>query len=111
MREFFFKKSIELNKCFVLIQGLEYLHKSPLLSHGTLKSSSCLVDARWVLKINGFGQHVLTSHRSKQEDIGEYEKYNSMLMLCVVCLFLNIHMVMNTDLPFEYFQLVVDLLD
>ena len=34
---------------------MEYLHKSPLVSHGRLKSSNCLVDGRWVLKITDWG--------------------------------------------------------
>ena len=39
------------------LKGLEYLHQSPLKSVGDLKSSSCLVDGRWVLKINKYGLH------------------------------------------------------
>ncbi len=32
-----------------------YLHGSPLGSHGHLKSSNCLVDSRWIVKISGTG--------------------------------------------------------
>ena len=32
-----------------------------------------------MLKINGFGQHVLTSHRSMEEDLTECEKYKGEL--------------------------------
>ena len=32
-----------------------YLHDSPIHSHGQLKSSNCVVDNRWVLKITDFG--------------------------------------------------------
>ncbi|ELU03020.1 hypothetical protein CAPTEDRAFT_118400 [Capitella teleta] len=35
--------------------GMEFLHRSPLLSHGRLKSSNILVDKRWVCKIGDFG--------------------------------------------------------
>lgn len=34
-----------------------YLHDSVLVSHGNLKSSSCLVDSRWVLQITDYGLH------------------------------------------------------
>lgn len=32
-----------------------YLHESPLRYHGNLKTSNCLVDSRWVLKLTDFG--------------------------------------------------------
>jgi len=35
-----------------LFQGLEYLHRSPLKCHGRLKSTNCLVDSRWVVKLS-----------------------------------------------------------
>ncbi|CAL1546287.1 unnamed protein product, partial [Lymnaea stagnalis] len=38
-----------------LSRGMEYLHKTPLRSHGNLKSSNCVIDSRWVLKITDFG--------------------------------------------------------
>ena len=36
-----------------------YIHNSEIRSHGNLKSSNCLVDARFVLKISDFGLHSL----------------------------------------------------
>ncbi|XP_077986226.1 atrial natriuretic peptide receptor 1-like [Glandiceps talaboti] len=38
-----------------LNEGLNFLHKSPLHSHGNLKSTNCLVDKKWVLKISDYG--------------------------------------------------------
>ncbi|XP_036363771.1 uncharacterized protein LOC118765611 [Octopus sinensis] len=36
--------------------GMEYLHdKSEIKSHGRLKSSNCLVDKRWTVRLSGFG--------------------------------------------------------
>ena len=43
-------------------QGMAYLHSTELKSHGSLKSSNCLIDSRWTLKISDFG---LTSLKSK----------------------------------------------
>lgn len=52
-----------------LLRGLTYLHDSPLISHGNLTSSNCLVDSRWVLQITDYGLHNLkckyTSHALK----------------------------------------------
>ncbi|XP_033750419.1 LOW QUALITY PROTEIN: atrial natriuretic peptide receptor 1-like [Pecten maximus] len=38
-----------------MIAGIQYIHNSPLKVHGNLKSSNCVVDNRWVLKITDFG--------------------------------------------------------
>ena len=34
---------------------MEYIHKSHLKFHGRLKSTNCLLDSRWVVKITDFG--------------------------------------------------------
>ncbi|CAK1541379.1 unnamed protein product [Leptosia nina] len=39
-----------------LVRGMRYLHASPLRVHGRLSSRTCLVDARWVLRISDYGQ-------------------------------------------------------
>ena len=38
-----------------LVKGISYLHYTEKMSHGNLKSSNCLVDSRFVLKIADFG--------------------------------------------------------
>lgn len=36
-------------------QGMEFIHKSSLKSHGNLRPSVCLVDSRLQVKLSGFG--------------------------------------------------------
>uniref|UniRef100_A0A1B0EWC7 Guanylate cyclase n=2 Tax=Lutzomyia longipalpis TaxID=7200 RepID=A0A1B0EWC7_LUTLO len=38
-----------------IIRGMIYLHESPLRFHGSLCTSNCLIDSRWVVKISDFG--------------------------------------------------------
>ncbi|XP_023288642.1 atrial natriuretic peptide receptor 1 [Orussus abietinus] len=42
-----------------IVRGMAYLHASEVRSHGNLKSSNCVVDSRFVLKIADFGLHEL----------------------------------------------------
>ena len=46
-------------------QGMAYIHSSEIKSHGNLKSTNCVVDSRFVLKITDFGLHSLRSFRQK----------------------------------------------
>ena len=45
------------------MQGMEYLHNSPLKFHGMLRSSNCLLNFRWTLKISDVS---FSSHRVKE---------------------------------------------
>ena len=47
-----------------------YLHDSDIKSHGSLKSSNCVVNSRWVLKITDFG---LNTFRSGQGTLTSLE--------------------------------------
>ena len=49
-----------------IIRGMCFLHESVFSFHGRLKSSNCLIDSRWVLKVADFG---LRDFRDKPEDI------------------------------------------
>ncbi|GFN78509.1 guanylate cyclase [Plakobranchus ocellatus] len=44
-----------------LINGMAYIHDSKISVHGNLKSSNCLVDNRWTVKISDFGLDSLKS--------------------------------------------------
>ncbi|XP_027013905.2 atrial natriuretic peptide receptor 1 isoform X5 [Tachysurus fulvidraco] len=46
-----FKCSLMLD----IVKGMDYLHHSPIHSHGRLSSSNCVVDSRFVLKVTDFG--------------------------------------------------------
>jgi len=59
----------------VFYQGMEYIHKSPLKFHGRLKSTNCLLDSRWVIKISDFG---LGRLRQKVIYDTENEKYSGL---------------------------------
>ncbi|OCT69553.1 hypothetical protein XELAEV_18040863mg [Xenopus laevis] len=54
-----------------IIKGMLFLHNSVIVSHGNLKSSNCVVDSRFVLKITDYG---LASFRCPpdSEDIHAY---------------------------------------
>ena len=55
-------------------QGMRYIHRSSLKCHGNLKSSACLVDSRWTVKLSGFGLQSLTRNKTavKVEDESKY---------------------------------------
>lgn len=46
-------------RILMLLQAMGYLHSSEIRSHGNLKSSNCVVDGRFVLKVTDFGLHSL----------------------------------------------------
>lgn len=55
-----------------------FLHNSEIRSHGKLKTSNCVVDSRFVLKVTDFGVSAL--HMMEEinvEDIGSYIYYRS----------------------------------
>ncbi|CAB1312192.1 unnamed protein product, partial [Coregonus sp. 'balchen'] len=45
----------KLSFAYDIVNGMEYIHKSSLKSHGNLKPSTCLVDSRLQVKLSGFG--------------------------------------------------------
>uniref|UniRef100_A0A8C2ZDD6 Guanylate cyclase n=1 Tax=Cyclopterus lumpus TaxID=8103 RepID=A0A8C2ZDD6_CYCLU len=45
----------KLSFAYDIVNGMEFIHKSNLKFHGTLKPSKCLVDSRLQIKLSGFG--------------------------------------------------------
>ncbi|XP_023932730.1 atrial natriuretic peptide receptor 1 [Lingula anatina] len=71
--DFMFKMSFATD----LAKGLEFLHKVPTRSHGNLKSSNCVIDSRWVLKVTDYG--ALQVYREDSQDMGEHEYFTRLL--------------------------------
>ncbi|XP_061185409.1 atrial natriuretic peptide receptor 1-like isoform X3 [Saccostrea echinata] len=61
-----------------ILRGMSYLHSSEIRSHGNLKSTNCVVDGRFVLKITDFGLHALRTPDPDVEE-GSYAYYRSFL--------------------------------
>ncbi|GFR98924.1 guanylate cyclase [Elysia marginata] len=51
-----------------IVRGMTYLHSTDIKSHGHLKSSNCVVDSRFVVKITDFGLHYF---KEKEEELEE----------------------------------------
>ncbi|RNA44487.1 retinal guanylyl cyclase 2 [Brachionus plicatilis] len=47
-----------------LCRGLSFLHNSSVKYHGNLKSSNCLIDSRWTLKLTDFGLPKIYSNQN-----------------------------------------------
>lgn len=60
-----------------IVKGMSYLHSSDIRYHGSLKSSNCLVDSRFVLKITDFGLKSLRKKRTYEAD--PYHHYRCLL--------------------------------
>ncbi|PZC83039.1 hypothetical protein B5X24_HaOG208906 [Helicoverpa armigera] len=59
-----------------IVKGMHYLHGSDIRSHGALKSSNCVVDSRFVLKITDFGLHAL---RTSEKDSRAHSYWTRLL--------------------------------
>ena len=69
----------------ISLQGMAYMHSTDVKSHGNLKSSNCLVDSRWVLKITDYG---LPSFRNKlKKNREDYAYYRGERILRVLKVF------------------------
>ncbi|XP_068180916.1 atrial natriuretic peptide receptor 1-like isoform X2 [Antennarius striatus] len=55
-----------------IVRGMLFLHSSVLASHGNLKSSNCVVDNRFVLKITDYGLSSFRCHDNTGKDAHAY---------------------------------------
>lgn len=55
-----------------IVKGMAFLHNSIIASHGNLKSSNCVVDSRFVLKITDYG---LASFRTSCDNEDSYASF------------------------------------
>ncbi|XP_021915452.1 atrial natriuretic peptide receptor 1-like isoform X4 [Zootermopsis nevadensis] len=62
-----------------IVKGMSYLHSSDVKSHGSLKSSNCVVDSRFVLKITDFGLHGLRCSGEDADDKDSYAYWHKQL--------------------------------
>ncbi|KAI3360537.1 hypothetical protein L3Q82_002275 [Scortum barcoo] len=55
-----------------IVKGMVFLHNSVIVSHGKLKSSNCVVDNRFVLKITDYGLSSFRSDSDSEKDAHAY---------------------------------------
>nr|XP_031850372.1 guanylate cyclase 32E [Nomia melanderi] len=61
-----------------IIRGMIYLHESVIKYHGSLNTSNCLVDSRWVVKLADFGLHEFKKD-AECEPCDVMKKYHGLL--------------------------------
>lgn len=68
-------EDVKLDNMFIasliadIIRGMIYLHESPLKYHGSLCSTNCLIDSRWVVKLSDFGLQAFKNGADEQPDV------------------------------------------
>lgn len=56
---------------------MSFLHNSVIVSHGNLKSSNCVVDSRFVLKITDYGLASFRNENSSEDTYAYYARENA----------------------------------
>ncbi|KAK7089897.1 hypothetical protein V1264_024469, partial [Littorina saxatilis] len=68
-----------------IVRGMAYLHGTDLRSHGNLKSTNCVVDSRFVVKITDFGLHYFRFNPELTEEENNYSSYHTPELLRMQC--------------------------
>ncbi|XP_046854845.1 speract receptor-like isoform X3 [Xenia sp. Carnegie-2017] len=63
-----------LSLVYDIAKGMSFLHNSEIKSHGNLKSSNCIIDNRWVLKITDYGIPTIRSRQLRYMGPNNEEK-------------------------------------
>ena len=71
---------------------MTYLHDSEIRSHGRLKSSNCVVDSRWVLRITDYGLYEFKDGIDP-EDVNEHSYYQSTFQMVSYSTGINVKIV------------------
>lgn len=61
---------------------MAFLHNSVIVSHGNLKSSNCVVDSRFVLKITDYGLQSLRTSSCPEDTHAYYARMAHTLAHC-----------------------------
>nr|KAG5687633.1 hypothetical protein BaRGS_008116 [Batillaria attramentaria] len=62
-----------------IVRGMAYLHGTEIRSHGNLKSTNCVVDSRFVVKITDFGLHYFRTNPEASEEESAYRNFHNKL--------------------------------
>ncbi|CAH1773110.1 unnamed protein product [Owenia fusiformis] len=62
-----------------IVNGMEYIHGSLLVSNGNLKSSNVVIDGRWMLKISDYGLQSFRMATARKNSKGEFAAYYAKL--------------------------------
>ncbi|XP_019377237.1 PREDICTED: atrial natriuretic peptide receptor 1 [Gavialis gangeticus] len=57
-----------------IVKGMQFLHNGVIVSHGNLKSSNCVVDSRFVLKITDYGLESFRTAADSDDSHGLFAK-------------------------------------
>lgn len=60
---------------------MHYIHNSKLGQHGRLKSSNCLVDNRWMLKVTDYGIAKFIHSDRDADNLEESQKHKSLFIV------------------------------
>ncbi|XP_062609740.1 atrial natriuretic peptide receptor 2-like [Saccostrea cucullata] len=61
-----------------IAMGMKYIHSSTLRSHGSLKSSNCIIDNRWTVRITDYGVSAFFKQKN-MKNLSRMEEFKDLL--------------------------------